>query len=52
MNMCFQLLVNWVVRTDVVQTVLKVIRECVRYVNLHCVEIPENHRDDIPSHLA
>lgn len=43
---------NRVVRTDIVQTVTKVIRECVRYVNLHCVEIPENRQNDIESHLA
>lgn len=43
---------NRVVRTDVVQTVPKVIRECLLYVNLRCVEIAKNLANDILSHLA
>lgn len=43
---------NRVVRTDIVQTVPKVIRECPLYVNLHCVEIAKNLTNDILSHLA
>ena len=52
MNMYFQLLIYRVVKTDIVQTVLKVIRECVCYVNLHSVEIAVIFTNEKQSHLA